>query len=26
MVPYLAWTTFASYLTAAYWYLNPQWR
>ena len=26
LVPYLAWTTFASYLTGAYWYLNPQWR
>lgn len=26
LVPYLAWTTFASYLTGAFWYLNPQWR
>ncbi len=26
LVPYIAWVTFASYLTAAYWYLNPMWR
>lgn len=26
LLPYIAWTTFASYLNAAYWYLNPQWR
>lgn len=26
LVPYIAWTTFATYLTAAYWYLNPVWR
>lgn len=26
LVPYLAWTTFAAYLNAAYWYLNPAWR
>ena len=25
LVPYIAWTTFATYLTGAYWYLNPQW-
>lgn len=26
LIPYIAWTTFATYLTAAYWYLNPAWR
>jgi tryptophan-rich sensory protein len=26
LVPYIAWVTFASYLNAAYWYLNPEWR
>lgn len=26
LVPYIAWTSFATYLTAAYWYLNPMWR
>lgn len=26
LVPYIAWTSFATYLTAAYWYLNPAWR
>jgi tryptophan-rich sensory protein len=26
LVPYIAWTTFAAYLNAAYWYLNPTWR
>ncbi len=26
LIPYIAWVTFASYLNAAYWYLNPAWR
>lgn len=26
LVPYIAWTSFAAYLNAAYWYLNPAWR
>jgi tryptophan-rich sensory protein len=26
LVPYIAWTTFASYLTGAFWFLNPAWR
>ena len=26
LVPYIAWTSFAAYLTGAFWYLNPGWR